>query len=98
MIDHAKGVIAAQSGIPAEDPNQILDRFRALQHEIAYEIDSYTTSDDTVENSHDCADHNDRLAELYREASDFMAAMDDHLSAGGQPPAAWTDTRTAHPR
>jgi hypothetical protein len=86
MIDGVTGVITPES--TTTDPDDLLARFRALRQQIRAEIDSYNP-DDRVENPGDCADHHDRLEDLYSDASDLMAAMDDHLTTGGRPPTAW---------
>ncbi|WP_280316435.1 hypothetical protein [Nocardia wallacei] len=79
---------------PAEpggnDPDAMLAEFRALQRQIAAEIARYSGDENRVEAPGDAADHHDRLAELYRDASDLMATLDTHLTTGGPLPAAWT--------
>ncbi|GAB2694655.1 hypothetical protein [Nocardia thraciensis] len=81
-------VPASVSG--GDDPDELLAGFRALQGDIATEIAHYTADEDRVVPADEAADHHDRLAELYQQASDLMAALDTHLTAGGRPPAAWT--------
>ncbi len=79
--------------MPHNDPDATLAEFRALQRQIAAEIARYSTDENTVEAPGDAADHHDRLAELYRDASDLMAALDTHLTTGGHLPAAWNPSR-----
>ncbi|WP_280265045.1 hypothetical protein [Nocardia wallacei] len=73
----------------ADDPDELLARFRARQNEIDAEIDAHDGDHDTS------GGHHDRLAALHREASELMAALDNHLSLGGSLPRAWAHARTA---
>ncbi|WP_280271206.1 hypothetical protein [Nocardia wallacei] len=76
------------------DPDDTLARFRALQHRIDAEITAYNADEDRVEPARDSADHHDRLEQLYRDASDLMAALDTHLTTGGPLPTAWNPIGT----
>jgi hypothetical protein len=82
---------------PVED---MLAWLRALRAEVDHENNTYrlAVGDDGVEPASDCADHHDRLADLHRDIADLVAALDEHLSTGGQLPRAWaTATQTADP-
>ncbi|WP_067902647.1 hypothetical protein [Nocardia vaccinii] len=82
------------------DPDDTLAQFRATRHTIAEAITAYTADENRTETPGETADHHDRLEELYREASDLMAALDEHLATEGALPAAWTrttETRTGTP-
>ncbi|MFJ1460980.1 hypothetical protein [Nocardia sp. N2S4-5] len=78
---------AISGPVTADDPDDLLARFRARQNEIDAEIDAH-------DGNHD-AGHHDRLAALHRDASELMAALDNHLSLGGSLPRAWTHAATA---
>ncbi|WP_067885718.1 hypothetical protein [Nocardia vaccinii] len=80
-------VVAARAEDP-DGPDALLARFRVCQNEIDTEIDTHDGDPDT-------GAHHDRLAALHREASELMAALDNHLSTGGALPRAWTHARTA---
>ncbi|WP_280332936.1 hypothetical protein [Nocardia wallacei] len=78
---------AVSGPVPADDPDDLLARFRARQNEIDAEIDAHDGNRD--------AGHLDRLAGLHRDASELMAALDNQLSLGGPLPRAWARAATA---
>ncbi|WP_280370755.1 hypothetical protein [Nocardia wallacei] len=86
---HTSGVAPIAPASGGDDPDQLLAGFRALQRDIAAEIAQYSADEDRVVPADEAADHHDRLADLYEQASDLMAALDTHLTAGGRHPAAW---------
>ncbi|MBY8855372.1 hypothetical protein K7711_02680 [Nocardia sp. CA2R105] len=87
---HGCGPITPAPVVPVrtEDPDDLLARFRVCQNQIDAEIDAHDGDPDT-------GDHHDRLAALHRDASELMAALDNHLTTGGALPRAWAHTRTA---
>ncbi|MFF0492909.1 hypothetical protein ACFYTQ_28105 [Nocardia sp. NPDC004068] len=78
---------AASAEARADDPDDLLSRFRLRQNQIDAEIDAHTDSDTD--------ERRDRLAALHREASELAAALDNHLSLGGPLPHAWAHSAPA---
>ncbi|MFE3444976.1 DUF4314 domain-containing protein [Nocardia sp. NPDC059180] len=80
---------------PAEE---MLARLRALRDAVDNENSAYErATGGRVESASDCAAHHDRLADLHSDIADLVAALDDHLSTGGQPPQAWASPTPAAP-
>ncbi|WP_063002536.1 hypothetical protein [Nocardia mikamii] len=79
------------------DPDDTLAQFRATCATIADTITAYNRDEHRIERAVEAADHHDRLEELYRDATELMAALDDHLATGGPLPTAWTPVTPAPP-
>lgn len=80
------------------DPDDTLAEFRATRQAIAEAITAYNRDEHRIERASEAADHHDELEELYRDTSDLMAALDEHLTTGGPLPAAWNrPTPAPHP-
>lgn len=77
------------------DPDDTLAEFRATRQAIAEAITAYNRDDHRIERASEAADHHDQLEELYRDTSDLMAALDEHLTTGGPLPTAWIPTTPA---
>ncbi|MFI7189961.1 hypothetical protein ACIBQ0_09520 [Nocardia nova] len=72
------------------DPDDTLAQFCTARRTIAETIAAYNRDEHRIERAGEAADYHDRLEELYRDTSDLMAALDDHLTTDGALPAAWT--------